>query len=187
MRRQAVLVLTLAAAGGTLAAQDKGEEVMKQYAERSKPVAEHERLDALAGSWKQEIVWHAPAAGKASGRSVNRWILGRRFLQCETVGGSGPFYSEGLTTLGYDVRKKEYFALGIDTMGTAYVNPHGRWDEAARSFVLKGEWLDDLSGAPYAFTQTFRIEGKDRYVYELVFDVPNQPPLKVLEITHTRE
>ena len=164
------------------------DEMIAMAVERARPGPEHKLLEALTGTFKQEITWSFPGMPplKHSGTSENRWILGGRFLQCSSVGDGPARPFEGLTIYGYDTRKKQYFALGIDTTGTYYVTPHGTYAGASRSFILKGEELSEIGDGTFKYTMTIRAEGPDRHVIDFVFEFPGRDPMKVLEIVHTR-
>src|SRR5204862_2517579 len=86
-----------AAAAGDAAAPQVTPEQFKQMVARMSAIApEHALLDQLAGEWKfTSKLWvqagTQPLTG--SGKTVNTWILGRRFLQSKSTG-EGSIWSE---------------------------------------------------------------------------------------------
>jgi hypothetical protein len=150
---------------------------------------DHERLDALAGTFRFERTTNLPGSPPvhSSGTSENRWILDGNYLECRSTEGEGAGKSESLITYGFDVRRRVYFALLLGSRGTNYQNLEGFYDEPAHSFVLIGR--DPGAGRVPGpkLRQVVRIEGPQRYVVEL-FAVPlNGLPQKLVEIRYTRE
>ncbi|HYH45509.1 MAG TPA: DUF1579 family protein [Thermoanaerobaculia bacterium] len=188
----AVLVTaTLATIPSTAAAEetppakpDDMAAMMAAAREMAKPVAEHQKLAALAGTWDQ--TYQMPGAPPLKGTSVNTPILGGRFLELKVAGGEGDFRVEGLTVLGFDRRANQYTLVGFDTWGTYYVTAAGAWDEAAKAWKLPGENKDPQTGRTETYTFVLRPEGPDRYVMEVLFHMPDGQTVKAVEITSTR-
>src|SRR5262249_30281988 len=109
------------------------------YMELSNPGEEHRRLEALAGTWDQEIkVWSAPGAGPITleAKTVNTMILGGRFLKLESKGAPGAMGYEGLVLIGFDRRSKKYTEVGYDSFGTYYVTAAGGYDPSQNAVVM---------------------------------------------------
>ena len=100
-----VLIVILFIFSGPLRAQDppsdvEQEALQMEYRKLADPGPEHKLLASLEGSWKQEIrLWMSPGAEPliSEGKTVNRMILGGRFLQCLSEGGEGEMRMESLT------------------------------------------------------------------------------------------
>lgn len=151
--------------------------------------ADHERLDALAGTFRFERTTNLPGNPPlhSSGTSENRWILDGNYLECRSTEGEGAGKSESLVTYGFDTRRRVYFALLLGSRGNNYQNLEGFYDEPARSFVLIGRDPGDGRVPGPKLRQVVRIEAPQRYVVEL-FAVPLAGlPQKLIEIQYTRE
>jgi hypothetical protein len=155
----------------------------------TRPTAEHDRLDSLAGTFRFERTATLPgrAPERTSGVSENRWILGRRYLECRAREGEGAGASESVTTYGFDVRRRVYFALVIGSRGTNYQSLEGFYDEPARSFVLLGRDPGDGRVPGPKLRQVVRIENPDHYVVEFFTVAPGRLPQKVIEVTYSRQ
>jgi hypothetical protein len=147
--------------------------------------ADHQRLDALAGTWRFERSTSLPGrpTERTAGQSENRWILGGRYLECLADEGD----ERSITTYGFDVRRHTYFSLFVGSRGTNYQNLEGFYDEPTHSFVLLGRDAGDGRTPGPKLRQVLLLEGKDRHRVEMFIIVPGQPPLKATEITFTRQ
>ena len=164
------------------------EDDIVRYMAVSRPGPEHRWLDPLVGSWTVDLLWLA-AGGRetrTSGTSENRWILDGRFLLCETTAGEGPSRIDATTIYGFDNRQKKYFALGMHNLATYVMQPSGSFDPATQSFLLSGKERDEVTGSVLVYRELLKIEGPDRHVLRVYFDVLGRSPVKVLEAVFTR-
>jgi hypothetical protein len=188
----------LTLSGGAARSQELSEsEKAKRAAEYNAlagPGPEHQRLQALAGKWDQEIKYwmqpgKPPMAMKAS--CENRMILGGRFLVSESKGSMGGMNIEATSIFGFDRRHKKYTTVGLDTMGTYYVTATGPYDEAKQAVIMYGEDVDPVLGHTQKYDMIVRFLGPNKYVTEVVFKdkahTHGAAEFKVVEITHTRK
>ena len=178
-------------------AQEKAPDDMKAkqqalYLATVNPGPEHKRLEALAGTWDQEIkFWPAPGAKPLTikSRSVNRMVLGGRFLVCEGKGGQGPMTMESMQILGFDRRYNRYTAVAYDSMGTYYITAAGGYDESKNAIVMSGEETYPTLGTE-KYDMVSRTVSPDQYVVEIIFKdevhTQGKGPFKAVEITNTR-
>ena len=173
--KKLLMVLILAAPLGA-------QEALDFYVEQAKPVAEHQRLTELAGTWKVTTkLWFDPAGAPkvGSGRGTGKMILGGRFLSFET-NLKGDFPQDSLSIFGFDRRTSEFTLVGYDTLGTYYITAAGKHDDAQKGIVLDGSYAQPPSGQEqkYRFVWTrptanehlmtlyFLINGKEERVAE---------------------
>jgi len=164
------------------------EDDIVRYMAVSRPGPEHRWLDPLVGSWTVDLLWLA-AGGRetrTSGTSENRWILDGRFLLCETTAGEGPSRIDATTIYGFDNRQKKYFALGMHNLATYVMQPSGSFDPPTQSFLLSGKERDEVTGNVLVYRELLKIEGPDRHVLRVYFDIRGRAPVKVLEAVFTR-
>jgi hypothetical protein len=205
-RRALVLLMVLAAAASGPAGADEPrpggaqappppaapaagiEDEIVRYMAVSRPGAEHRWLDPLVGSWTVDLRWQG--AGRVethvTGTSENRWILDGRFLMCESTAGDGPSRIDGTTIYGFDNRLKKYFALRLSNLATYTMQPSGSYDPATHSFLLSGKERDEVTGGVLVYRELLSVEGPDRHVLRVYFDVPGRSPVRVLEAVYTR-
>ena len=205
-RRALVLLLVLAAARpspagtneqGTAGAQAKPssaaptagvDEDIVRYMAVSRPGAEHRWLEPLVGSWAIDLRWQGPggAETRVAGTSENRWILDGRFLQSDSTAGEGPSRIDATTIYGFDNRQKKFFALGLHNLATYILELSGSYDPASHSFLLSGKERDELTGGVLVYRELLKVEGPDRHVLRVYFDVPGRTPARILEAVYTR-
>ena len=155
------------------------EDEIVRYMAVSRPAAEHRWLDPLVGSWTVELRWYAAGREtRLAGTSENRWILDGRFLLCESTAGEGPSQIDAKTIYGFDNRQKKYFALGLHNLATYIMQPSGSYDPASHSFLLSGKDRDEVTGAVLVYRELLKVEGPDRHVLSLYFDVGGRSPVK---------
>jgi len=193
-----VVVAILIAAGATTVAQEQisPEEKAKRLKAAMaaiKPSAEHKQLEALTGTWNQDIkVWPQPGAAPVSmkGTCQNRMILGGRFLLSEGKGGQGAMAIESMTIYGFDRRYKKFTIVSYDSMGTYYVTAAGLFNDSEKAMVMYGEDTDPIMGGTQTYNMILRPIGPDKYILEIVFTDPyhtqGKGPFKAVEITHSR-
>jgi hypothetical protein len=181
MRKTLVAVLMMAAL--PLAAQEQKKpdaapaaDPMAAYIEMAKPVAEHKRLEEMAGRWNVTTsLWFDPA-GKpvvSSGTGVGRMILGGRFLSLENdVGGQLP--SQSLTIYGFDRRTNDFTLVGYDTLGTYYIEAAGKRDEAQNGIVLHGSYLQPPANREQKYRFVWTRPSADEHLTTLHFLIGEQ-------------
>jgi hypothetical protein len=146
----------------------------------------------MVGTWEQTVkFWMKPGAEPAEmkGNSINRMILGGRFLQSDVKGGEGEMQMEGLNIMGYDRRHKHFTTVGFDTWGTYYVTAAGPYDENSKSIVMYGEDEEPTAGITQKYDIIVRFIDDDNFVSEIVFKderTPDQSEFKMVEVTNKR-
>jgi len=149
-------------------------------------------LKKLVGSWEQTVkFWMNPDSEPAEmkGKSVNKMILGGRFLQSDVTGGEGQMKMEGLNFMGYDRRHKKFTTVGFDTWGTYYVTGAGPYNEKTKSIVMYGEDEEPTMNMTQKYDIIVRFVDNDTYVTEIVFKderTPDQKEFKMVEVTNKR-
>jgi hypothetical protein len=192
-----VLAIALPAGAGepqAASAQDPAalpaavEDEIVRYMAVSRPGPEHRWLDPLVGSWTVDVLWLGAGGreARARGTSENRWILDGRFLLSESTTGEGPSRIGATTIYGFDNRQKKHFALGMHNLATYVLQPSGSFDPVTQSFLLSGKERDEVTGGVLVYRELLKIEGPDRHVLRVYFDVRGRTPVKVLEAVFTR-
>lgn len=188
MKRMLTALLILALAVPALAQDAKKktaeEEMMEYYIETAKPVAQHQRLADLTGDWNVTTkLWFDPAGQPkvATGKGKGRLILGGRFAVVETdLGGELP--SQSMTIFGFDRRTDEYTLVGLDTLGTYWIDAAGK--AAGEKIVLDGSYAQPPKNEQqkYRFVWTRSANGELMTLYFLT----GGQDVKVAETAFTR-
>lgn len=197
-----LLAATLLAAAPGARAEESDQaammEMMKKWEAVMNPSDDHKRLDALVGTW-DTVTQAFPDPSKppmtTRGKAEIAWILGGRFLQEELTGTMAmpsldggmkerPF--AGLGLYGFDVYRKLYVGVWIDSGSTHVATMKGTCDAEGKAFTFYGE-LDeptlDVIGRHVKYVR--RILGPDKHVFE-IYDLHAGEGYKALEVTYTR-
>jgi hypothetical protein len=142
-------------------ADDKAQGDPREYANRSKPGPEHERLLALAGKWTLTM-----DGVKETGTAEYKPILGGRFVAEEVKLPFGEFSFEWVGIYGYDKQRKKYTAVWVDNMDTTTEIGEGECDAAGKVITLKGEHADPRTGKAAKFTWRISRDG-DKLTIEM--------------------
>ena len=163
---------------------------MAEVAKLGAPSEAHKALDPFVGEFSCVVRWkQTPEAPytESKGHSVNRWILGHRYLFQEFKGDmmGQPFL--GLGVSGYDNIRKEYISAWIDNMSTGMMISRGDLDAATRTIRESGEASCPMTGET---NKWFRSEWKpvdaDHFVFEMYAKDKDGKEFKSMEIAYTR-
>jgi hypothetical protein len=195
-----ILVLTLAVSNESFSQEKKKsdkkmpnqEEMMKSWQEAMTPGTQHKMLEESVGTWDSEVKmwWNGPKAEPtiSKGTSVNKMVLGGRYLQQDFTGEmmGNPFVGTGFT--GYDNFKKKYVGFWIDNMGTGMSTMDGVLAKDGKSVTMWGKMDDPMTGQKDKKVKyVVRFVDKDTQVFE-TYDVTAYGDKKpVMEITYKRQ
>ncbi|HNQ24068.1 MAG TPA: DUF1579 domain-containing protein [Phycisphaerae bacterium] len=162
------------------------EEMMKKYAELSKPGPEHAQFQNCVGKWKTETkMWMGPEPTVSAGTSEMELMFGGRFVkeQFHCLSAEMPF--DGVSITGYDKAKKKYVSIWFDSLSTGFMVSEGTYDATTKTMTMFGESVDPLMG-PVKSKSVIREVSKDKTVMEMFMLLPGGQEQKSMEITYTR-
>ena len=164
------------------------DEQMAGLLELSRPTPEHHMLDDLVGDFAFEVRFQFPGEAPStwSGSSENRWVLGGRYLHCQSRSQKGDLVVESLKMLGFDARAREFTSTTFDTLATSAVQARGSFDRSTRTIAFQGENRDPKTGTRERFTEVLRIQDRDHYVREIWGLGGAGEPLKLVDASYTR-
>jgi Protein of unknown function (DUF1579) len=166
------------------------QKAMMEAWEKASSVGEpHKRLAGMEGTWDAEVsMWMAPGQppAKSMGTSVNKAILGGRWIEQEFTGSAmgQPFQGVGYT--GYDNTKKKYVSSWIDSMSTALMVSEGTFDAAGKVMTSLSTSADPMTGKPMQTKGVMRMVDSDHHVYEM-WETHGGKETKTLEIHYRRK
>lgn len=152
-----------------------------------KPLPQHERLAAMAGTWDVELTfWPRPgAAGLTSrGTSTIEALLNKLFIQEKiegTVNGA-PFTTLALT--GYNPSSLMYEATRFSSTNPARIVETGRYDDDTKRFELRAEY--PVAGDTWHQRTVIQIVSADAMVAASYLSFGTVPEWKAVEIKYTR-
>lgn len=149
----------------------------------------HNRLSGMAGTWDAEVsMWMAlgQPPTKSTGTSVNKPILGGRWIEQHFTGTAmgQPFHGIGYT--GYDNTKKKYVSTWMDDMSTAMMVGEGSFDAAGKVMTSTSTMMDPMTGKPTQSKGVMRIVDNDHHVYEM-WETHDGKDVKTMEIHYRRK
>ena len=166
------------------------QKAMMEAWQRASAVGEpHKRLGGMEGTWDAEVsMWMAPGQPptKSMGTSVNRAILGGRWIEQQFTGSAMGQPFQGIGYTGYDNTKKKYVSTWMDSMSTAVMVSEGAFDAAGKVLTSTSTMLDPMTGKPAVSKGVMRIVDADHHVYEM-WETHDGRENKTLEIHYRRK
>lgn len=161
---------------------------------KSRPTAEHAALDAFLGDWEVSSYWvPGPEQNPIISRGVAKGekIIGGRFVQISSRLSHGGVPSEGLVTLGFDARKKNYTFHGIDSFATYANDCAGAYDADKQQFILNGTVeeptpKDDEPWRKYDYRITFDLSEKNVITETIEIKLLNNVWFKTVQTKFSR-
>lgn len=161
--------------------------MMAEMAKYSMPGTEHAVLKSMEGKWKATIkTWMAPGAPTVSTGSMDNEVeLGGRMLEGEFKGDMMGMKMEGLSLMGYDNKKKEYWSFWTDNMSTAAMMMYGSGSADGKTITVKGT-ADGPDGKPTEYMMTTKLVDPDTHVFTMETKMGGKFE-KTMEITYNRQ
>jgi hypothetical protein len=170
-------------------------EVMKRWMEFATPGEHHKHLEQWAGEWDLKVMMYmAPGAPPVESKATasSKVIMGGRYLIEKVqgtidMGDGNPTPFEGMSTMGYDNYKKQYFSTWIDTMGTGMMEEWGTCDPTGKVLTSQGKTYDPMIGAERASKSICTVVDATTRRLEMFSPGPDGKMFKNMEITYTRK
>lgn len=166
------------------------EEMEQAFQKANKTGAEHAALKDLVGTWNAQVKWWMDPSGKpqiSKGKSVNRAILGGKFIREDYSGSMMGRPFEGVGYLGYDNVAQNYTSYWIDSMSTASMIGTGTYDSKARAWAFNNEMSCPILNDKIKMRSVSRVVDKNHFVFEMFGPGPDGKEYKNLEITYSKQ
>ena len=165
---------------------------MKNWMTYSTPGDMQKMLASWEGKWDGDVsMWMDPTKEptKAKVTSVNKMILGGRYLTCTNTGMMMGMPFEGQSVLAYDNAKKEFINTWIDNMGTGITTMTGTWNDATKTLELKGRMVNPEmgDGTEFPMRETYQIIDDKTQIMTMYYTGPDGKEFKNMEIKSTRK
>ena len=151
----------------------------------------HKKLNAMVGTFDAKVkMWMEPGAppAESSGKAINEWVLGGRFVQQRFDGTfmGQPFSGIGYT--GYDNVRHTYIGTWMDSMSTSMMNSSGGDPDASgKNWNFSAMSMDPVSGEAVSLTEKMTMIDNDHQLFEMYGPGPDGSNFKMMEITYTRK
>jgi Protein of unknown function (DUF1579) len=164
----------------TLVAQNEAQEMspeQKAWQEYMTPSSMHKMLANHTGNWKVKITsWMTPDSEPmiSEGSSVNKMIMGGRYLQSKHSGTAWEMPMEGMSLEGYDNATKEFTSIWIDNLGTGTSVAKGKYDEVAKTINYIGSMIDPITKNEKKFRETITFNDENSHILKMYSDFNNK-------------
>lgn len=147
-----------------------------------KPGAEHERLKEFVGTWDAVVKF---GNEEAKGTADYKLECGGLWLVCEFTGDFGGVKFQGRGLDGYDVDKKKYVGIWVDSMTTSPMVSEGTYDAAAKKLTYHADGKGP-DGKPAKIRSVTTLQDKDRHDFEMFITGADGKEQSLMSIQYTR-
>lgn len=148
-----------------------------------KPGPEHEELRKMEGTWDAVMDMNGQ---KSKAKAVYKSICGGMWLESDFEGDlfGTKFTGHGLD--GYDLNKKKYVSIWVDSMSSAPLRMEGDYDEAKKTLVMTGESVSP-DGQPQNFKNVTEMKDDDHFTFKMYMVQPGGEEQLAFSIEYTRK
>jgi Protein of unknown function (DUF1579) len=173
-------------------AQEKKEmsEEDKAWMAYMTPGKEHMELAKSEGVWTEEMtMWMAPDAPemKSTATFTTKMILGGRYQQSIHKGSFDGMPFDGISTVGFDNKLKQFHSTWIDNMGTGIMVMTGTWNEEAKAIEFSGTQVDPITGDLLKVREIYTMRDENNHMLEMYMTTVDGREFKSMSINMTRQ
>jgi Protein of unknown function (DUF1579) len=164
--------------------------MMKNWQDYMTPGDVHKMMASWDGTWTGEVtMWMYPGAPeqKSTSTAVNKMVFNGLYQQSTHTGDMMGMPFNGLSTVAYDIHKKEFMSTWIDNMGSGIMLLKGPWDDATKSITLKGKMTDPGTKADCDVRETFQIIDDKTQEMKMYITMPDEKEFNTMQIKYTRK
>lgn len=166
--------------------------MMKNWMEYATPGDMHKMLASWEGTWDAAITsWDYEGATpvQTKGMSVNKMILGGRYLSSVHTSDMMGMAFEGHDLIGYDNASKHFVDVWVDNFGTGVMNLTGDYDASTKVLTLSGMSPDICRPGKVAETkEVITVTDDTHHKMEMYCPDPKTgKPFKMMEINSTKK
>lgn len=151
--------------------------------EPPKPGPEHERLKELVGTWDAVMDM---GGQKSKATATYKSICNGMWLESDFEGdlGGAKFQGHGLD--GYDLEKKKYVGVWVDSMSSIPMQFEGSYDAKTRTMTMTGESRGP-DGKPQKFKTMTETKDKDHFTFKMYMASAEGQEQLAFTIEYTRK
>jgi hypothetical protein len=164
--------------------------MMKNWQDYMTPGDVHKMMAKWDGTWTGDVtMWMYPGAPeqKSTSTAVNKMVLNGLYQQSTHTGDMMGMPFNGMSTVGYDIHKKEFVSTWIDNMGSGIMMLKGPWDEATKTITLKGTMMDPGTKTDTGVRETFQIIDDNTQEMKMYVMTPDGKEFNTMNIKYTRK
>jgi hypothetical protein len=171
-----------------MSAEEKA--AMEAMMKAATPGDAHKNLARMVGRWDATVKMYAQPGAPAqvsTGTSVNKLVLGGRWVQESFDGNFMGMPFSGIGYTGYDNLKKQYVGTWMDTMSTSMMQSAGTGDASGKSYEFSATMDDPVTGKSVMTKSTMTVTDEDHHTMEMWMPAPDGKMFKMMEINYTRK
>ena len=164
--------------------------MMKNWQDYMTPGDIHKMMAKWDGTWSGEVtMWMYPGAPeqKSTSTAVNKMLFNGLYQQSTHTGDMMGMPFNGMSTVAYDIHKKEFVSTWIDNMGSGIMMMKGPWDESTKTITLKGTMMDPGTKADTDVRETFQIIDDNTQEMKMYVMTPEGKEFNTMNIKYTRK
>ena len=164
--------------------------MMKNWQEYMTPGDMHKMMAKWDGTWNGEVtMWTVPGAPeqKSTSTAVNKMIMNGLYQQSTHSGDMMGMPFNGMSTVAYDIHRKEFVSTWVDNMGSGIMVLKGPWDEATKTITLKGRMVDPGTKGDMDVRETFKITDDNNQEMAMYVTMPDGKEFNTMNIKYTRK
>ena len=164
--------------------------MMKNWQDYMTPGDVHKMMAKWDGTWNGDVtMWMNPGAPeqKSTSTAVNKMVFNGLYQQSTHTGNMMGMPFNGMSTVAYDIHKKEFMSTWIDNMGSGIMLLKGPWDEATKTITLKGTMTDAGTKADVDVRETFQIIDDNTQEMKMYVMMPDGKEFNTMNIKFTRK
>jgi hypothetical protein len=151
--------------------------------ELPKPGPEHAKLKEFVGTWDAVMEM---AGQKTKATATYKSICQGMWLVSDFEGDLGGIKFQGHGIDGYNLQKKKYVGLWVDSMNSAPLHMEGDYDPKTKLVVMSGESMGP-DGKPQKFKTTTEHKDKDHFTFKMYMVQPDGQEALAFTIAYTRQ
>ena len=148
-----------------------------------KPGPEHARLKEMEGTWDAVMEM---GGQKSKCVATYKSICGGMWIESDFEGDLGGIQFKGHGLDGYDLQKKEYVGLWVDSMSSTPLNSVGTYDADKKTLKMTGTSTGP-DGKPAKHTMTSVMKDADHMTFKMSMVGPDGQEQPAFTIEYTRK
>ena len=150
--------------------------------ELPKPGQHHASLREFVGTWDAVMDMNGQ---KSKATSTYKSICDGMWVESDFQGDLGGIKFQGRGIDGYDLTKKKYVSVWVDSMGSAPMQLEGDYDGSGKTMIMTGE-STGIDGKPQKVKTVTDVKDKDRFTFKMYMVAPNGEEQLTFTIDYTR-
>ncbi|MGC1273336.1 MAG: DUF1579 domain-containing protein [Planctomycetaceae bacterium] len=147
-----------------------------------KPGPEHEKLHELEGEWDAVMTMNGQ---EAKAKATYRTICNGMWMASDFEGDLGGMKFTGHGLDGYDLNKKKYVGVWVDSMSSAPMRLEGNYDKESGLLVMTGE-APGPDGTMQKMKTTTETKDKDHFTFTMYMVPPDADEQLAFTIEYSR-